>query len=181
MGNIPPGPFQQANLSPDQNRIAVERRDSGTSDIWLIDLLRGTNSRFTFDPANDLYPVFSPDGKQIAFVSNRSGKFDLYIKAASGLGAEERIQEGMDGVSDWSPDGKFLLPAKNLTGNWDIWVLPLTGDRKAYPLLNQKFLEFRGKFSPDGHWLLYTSNEDRPERNLRAGVSPVGGEVAGFC
>jgi Tol biopolymer transport system component/tRNA A-37 threonylcarbamoyl transferase component Bud32 len=176
LGSIPQGPFAQANLSPDQNRIAVERRDSGQSDIWLIDLLRGTNSRFTFDPGNDVYPVFSPDGKQIAFISNRSGKNDLYIKAASGLGAEERIQEGMDGVSDWSPDGKFLLPAKSVGGNWDIWVLPLAGDRKPYPLLNQKFTEYRGKFSPDGHWLLYTSDETGRNEIYVQAFPPSGGK-----
>ena len=179
LGSIPPGPFQQATLSPDQNRIVVERRDSGSSDIWLIDLLRGTNSRCTFDPANDIFPVFSPDGKQIAFVSSRSGKNDLYIKAASGLGAEERIQEGMGGVSDWSPDGKFLLPAKSLAGNWDIWVLPMTGDRKPYPLLNQKFFEYRGKFSPDGHWILYTSNETGRNEIYVQAFPPSGG-VAGL-
>jgi Tol biopolymer transport system component len=175
-GSISPGPFQTAILSPDQNRIAVERRDGGSSDIWLIDLVRGTNSRFTFDPADDLYPVFSPDGDQVVFVSGRSGKNDLYVKPASGVGAEERILEGMDGVSDWSPDGKFLLPAKVAGGNWDIWAFPMTGDRKAYPLINSKFLEYRAKFSPDGRWLLYTSNETGRNEIYVQAFPPSGGK-----
>jgi serine/threonine protein kinase/Tol biopolymer transport system component len=172
---IASGPFQNPTLSPDQTRLAVQRTDSG-QDIWLIDLLRGTNSRFTFDPALDQFPVFSPDGKQIAFISARGGKNDLYIKAASGLGAEERVAEGMDGLSDWSPDGKFLLPAKSGSGNWDTWVLPLTGDRKPYPLLNQKYWELRGKFSPDGHWLLYTSNETGRSEIYVQAFPPSGGK-----
>jgi dipeptidyl aminopeptidase/acylaminoacyl peptidase len=172
---IASGPFQTPALSPDQTRLAVQRTDSG-QDIWLIDLLRGTNSRFTFDPAVDQFPIFSPDGKQLAFISARSGKNDLYVKAASGLGAEERVAEGMDGLFDWSPDGKFLLPGKTLGGNWDIWALPLTGDRKPYPLLNQKYLEYRGKFSPDGHWLLYTSNETGREEIYVQAFPPSGGK-----
>jgi dipeptidyl aminopeptidase/acylaminoacyl peptidase len=176
LGSIPPGPFQTAILSPNENRVALERRDGGSSDIWLIDLLRGTNSRFTFDPADDLFPVFSPDGTQVAFVSSRGGKYDLYVKPASGVGAEEKILEAMDGVSDWSTDGRFLLPAKVNAGNWDIWAFPLTGDRKAYPLINSKFIEYRAKFSPDGRWLLYTSNETGRNEIYVQAFPPSGGK-----
>jgi serine/threonine protein kinase/Tol biopolymer transport system component len=165
LGSLPiVGNFVRPAISRDQNRIVAEKVDAKGIDLWVLDLLRGSTSRFTYDPAPDMFAVFSPDGQKIAFTSNRSGGFGIYIKAATGVGIEELIQNVAGttslGVASWSPAGNVLL-YNVLTGDagWDAWALPLTGDRKPYPVFNQKFDELRTRFSPDGHWIVYTSNE----------------------
>jgi TolB protein len=81
-------------LSPDGTRVAVEAVDpqGRTQDIWLVELARGVTSRFTFDPGNDIYPVWSPDGSRIMFGSDREGGvLKLYQKRADGVGTEEPV------------------------------------------------------------------------------------------
>jgi eukaryotic-like serine/threonine-protein kinase len=163
-GNIgEPGSYVKPALSPDGYSLAVDRIDplSGTTDIWLHDLLRATSSRFTFEPKMDGYPVWSPDGAWIAFSSNRSGRYQLYRKPAGGGADEVLLASDSDKFpADWSADGKYLLyyESSPKTRN-DLWVLPLAGDRKPYPLLASEFNEHRGRTSPDGRWLAYTSDE----------------------
>lgn len=158
------GVFTRPAFSPDQARVVGERREGNAGDIWMLDVKRGASSRFTFDPANDIYPVFSPDGAQVAFSSTRGGTNGLYVKPATGVGAEQLLQK-VPGVSDlaaanWSPDGRHLFyNILTADGGWDGWVLPLAGDRKPYPILNQKYNEMRSRFSPDGRWMLYTTDE----------------------
>jgi eukaryotic-like serine/threonine-protein kinase len=172
------GNFQQPRLSPDQSRVVVTHGD--THDIWLIDLLRGTSSRFTFDPGDDQYPIFSADGKQIAFVSNRGGAWGLYTKSADGGGAEELIHkvEGSPAyLNSWSFDGKILLYETVLpaTGR-DTWALSMTGERKSYPVVNDKFTQQGSRLSPDGRWILYSSDESgRVEIYVQA-FPPSGGK-----
>lgn len=158
------GLFTRPVFSPDQTRVVGERREENGGDIWMLDVTRGTSSRFTFDPGVDVYPAFSPDGAQVAFASNRGGVHGLYAKPSSGVGAEQLLLK-VPGVNDvaaasWSPDGRLLLYTTQ-TGDrsWDTWALPLTGDRKPYPILDQKYAEMRPRLSPDGHWMLYTSDE----------------------
>ena len=151
-----------SSLLPDGHRLAISLNVGGTAaDIWLLDLNRGVRSRFTFDKAFDLTPVWSPDGKRIAFSSNRLGTFDPYVKTVAGPGDEELLETGDAGPpSDWSPDGKFILRARQRDpGNDDIWALPLDGDRKAFPVVETTFNESNGQFSPDGKWIAYQSNE----------------------
>jgi hypothetical protein len=69
----PPGDYAQITLSPDEKRPAVDRREDGSYDIWMLKLASGVFSRVTFDPANDRDPVFSPDGREIVFTNNRLG------------------------------------------------------------------------------------------------------------
>ena len=135
-----------SSLSPDGRRLAFSRftddTPGRTADIWLLDLARGVASRFTSDPMFDLTPVWSPDGNRLAFSSNRtradgsSGSFDVYVKAATGLGNEDRLvgHDFGDPPSDWSPDGRFILYHRRTrdAGN-DIWAVPLDGDREPFP------------------------------------------------
>jgi eukaryotic-like serine/threonine-protein kinase len=149
-------------LSPDNKRIAATRADNqtGAQDIWIIEQERET--RFTFDPANDASSVWSPDGSQIAFNSSRAGAFDIYIKASSGAGNEELLYKSNNtkGPHDWSPDGRYLLFGElDPKTNVDLWVLPLFGDRKPYVFLQTPFTEVGGRFSPNGRWIAYNSNE----------------------
>ncbi|MCE5308556.1 MAG: hypothetical protein LLG20_13035, partial [Acidobacteriales bacterium] len=152
--------FQELALSPDGSRAVVFRRDNIGEDLWLIEFERGSSTRLTTDPANESYPVWSPDGRQIAFASNRGGQFDLYRKTANVSGEEELLlksAEAKDPV-DWSHDGRFLLYTLTIGAQTDLWVLPLGGERKPAPYLATKFNENHGRFSPDGRWVAYVSN-----------------------
>ena len=156
-------------LSPDERRVAVYRSVQRNTDIWLIDLVRGGNTRFTFNAGIDEFPVWSRDGMHITFSSHRGnesgpGWRELYTKPSNGTGAEQlllgpprqfRIPHG------WSPDGKFLLYREitdTKTGS-DLWALPAEGDRKPVPIANSPFIEQSAQFSPDGRWVAYSSNE----------------------
>ncbi len=154
-----PLPNWELALSPDAQRVATRRTDATNDDIWLFQFARGARTRFTFDPAQDVAPVWSPDGRQIIFASTRSGAEDLYRKSASG-GAEEELYKSGDRKfpQDWSRDGRFLLYAA-IGSDLDLWVLPLEGERKPVPFLRTPFRETQGRFSPDGHWIAYASTE----------------------
>ena len=154
-------------ISPDQKSVAV---GFGTvQDLWIYDAARGLPTRFTFDPAPEREPVWSPDGKTLYFASNRGkGNLNVYRNASNGTGAEELLLEDAVDKSpaNISPDGRLLLYSRTdpKTGN-DIWVLPLmlpeTGGTKPEPriFLQTPFSEFRPQFSPDGQWVAYQSNE----------------------
>ncbi|HEY4362065.1 MAG TPA: protein kinase [Bryobacteraceae bacterium] len=167
-------------LSPDGKRVAVTRNVSGNFDIWLNELDRGVITRLTFDAAQENYPVWSPDGRQIAFGSSRTGVFQMYRKDAGGTGAEERLHEGPNPEIplDWSRDGKYLLyREENPNTRADLMILPLEGERKPIPFAQTPFQESFGAFSPDGKWIAYTSEESgQAEVYLRASpVAPGGG------
>jgi eukaryotic-like serine/threonine-protein kinase len=113
-------------------------------------------------------PVWSPDGKQIFFCSDREGGvFQIFRKDVSGAGQEERLTEGPAAKvpDDLSKDGKYLLYQETNPGTGiDIMALPLDGDRKPIPVVKTQFDEFGGAFSPDGRWVAYVSrNSGRSE------------------
>src|SRR5262249_37715247 len=134
---------------------------SGTvGDIWILDLKRAAlPARFTFAPEDEMSPIWSPDGTQIVYgFDNRS----IYRKAANGAGSPEELFKSSSTTFpyDWSPDGRFI--AFDSTGAKtarDLWILPLTGDRKPIVFLQTDFSEMFPRFSPDGKWISYTSNE----------------------
>jgi eukaryotic-like serine/threonine-protein kinase len=151
-------------LSPDDTKLAIGIRDphTKTRDIWIFDLLRGTKTRLTFDPADDLDSVWSPDGTRIAFTSDRSGQRNIYWKPADGSGSEELLLGGKDGqenAEDWSWDGKYLLYNYQPQNAAHLYVLPLAGDRKPVPFVNTEFRTAQGQFSPNGRWVAYRSLE----------------------
>jgi eukaryotic-like serine/threonine-protein kinase len=183
-----PGVYRSLALSPDGRRVAFERVDpqnGNTRNIWLYDFARGTTTRFTFDSGWDMLPVWSPDGSHIAFTSNRGGQLDLYQKASNLAGEDELLFKSGEakGPSSWSPDGRFLLYYIPLAPN-KIWLLPLGGgaDRKPVLVEHSQFNEAWGRFSPDGRWIAYHSDESgRDEIYVRpfdpssaAGSSPAG-------
>jgi dipeptidyl aminopeptidase/acylaminoacyl peptidase len=164
------GDFRTLEFSPDRKSLAASAADaSGNRDLWIYDVARGLRTRFTFDPAMDDFPLWSPDGRSIAFSSNRKGHFDLYRKSSDGTGAEELLYEdNLDKTQgSWSPDGKFLLysAVRPMTFD-DIWVLPLAsreagGAPKPSLFLQTALQEQRPRFSPDGRWVAYQSNESQ--------------------
>jgi eukaryotic-like serine/threonine-protein kinase len=159
-----PAEFSNPALSPDEKRLAVGIVDPQTTtrDIWVIDLVRGTKSRLTFDPADDLNPVWSPDGTRIAFTSNRKGERDIYVKPADGSGEEQLLLEGKDGqknLEDWSSDGKYMMYNHQPNNQRFLYALPLEGDRKPIPVLKNQFRSTNSAISPNVRWVAYESNE----------------------
>jgi Tol biopolymer transport system component len=159
-----PADYSNPALSPDDRQLAIGIRDpqTKTRDIWIFDLLRGTRTRLTFDPADDLDSIWSPDGTRLAFTSDRAGFRNIYQKPADGSGPDELLLGGKDGqenVEDWSPDGKYLLYNYQTTTAVHLYVLPLDGDRKPVPFVNTQFRTQHGQFSPNGRWIAYRSGE----------------------
>jgi Tol biopolymer transport system component len=157
-------------LSPDGGRIAFNGAPGASdSEIWTIDLARGGPTRRTFEPQNYV-PTWSPDGTQILFSSTRvSGTIPtrLYRRAANGTGADELLYTGADDEyavpSEWSSDGRYVFferaPSATVASASEIWVLPLDGDRTAFPLIKSKALKTGARLSPDGRWLAYSTDE----------------------
>lgn len=157
--------FNVIRFSPDGHTLATSVYDnSGGEDIWLFDMVRGVRTRFTFGPALSDDPVWSPDGKMIAFDSNRTGTYALYQKPSNGTQKEQVVfaDPAVKFTTSWSPDGKYVLFDRidpQSKGKTAIWVLPMFGDHKAYPLITTDFNNTYSEFSPDGQWVAYDSNE----------------------
>ncbi len=172
--------FLEPAISPDGKRIAVAFADaSGNIDIWIVDDVRGTKTRLTFNPANDSYQIWTPDGARIIFSSARNRRTDLFSKAADGSGNEEVLLQD-DSDKTWksiSPDGRYLAYQRGNPGgkvSSEIWVLPLFGERKPFPIVNGPFLAVNPAISPDGKWLAYASDENT-RREIYITPFPGGG------
>ncbi len=160
--------YLDPRISPDGRRVAVAITEQ-EAQLWLYDLSRETLTRFTFEGNSNGYPVWTPDGKRIAFASNKEGPQSLFWQLADGSGGLERLaaSEDIQTPESWSPDGQLLaFHENNPTTQRDIWVLRM-GDpsassgqvRKAQPFLRTPFNESAARFSPDGRWLAYVSDE----------------------
>jgi serine/threonine-protein kinase len=168
--NVPPRSYTYARLSPDDTRVALDARDQ-QNDIWIWYLLRGTLERLTSDPGLNRLPVWTRDGKRVAFTSDRDGTEGIYWQAADASGTAERLSpEGFEGgPSSFSPDGTRLVFLAPLTGPGDLGILTLAPTQRTDMLFNDpSFSETNGEVSPDGQWLAYESEESgRAEIYLR--------------
>jgi Tol biopolymer transport system component len=155
-------------LSPDGRRVAVGITEQDNQ-VWLYDLSRETLTRFTFEGSVNYFPTWTPDGKRIAFESNKEGPPNIFWQLADGSGGLERLTTSAYNhvPMSWSRDGQLLAFIEiNPTTQRDIWVLRM-GDlsagsgqvRKAQPFLQTAFDESVPRFSPDGRWLAYISDE----------------------
>ena len=185
-----PGVYTSMALSPDGRVVAVSRTNPENTpnwDVWLLDIGRETSTRLTYEQVRATFPVWSADGSGIIFASVRGGEVNLYLKLASGAGDERLLLKSPDGAksaTSWSRDGRFLLyTVDNPETKSDLWVLPLQGDRKPIPFLRTEFNESSGQFSPDGHWVGYTSDESgRDEiyvRDFSSGAAQGSWDAAG--
>jgi eukaryotic-like serine/threonine-protein kinase len=158
------GEYGNPAFSRKGDRLAFQSVDSrsGKNDVWVRDLARGVNSRFTFSAGNNFCPVWSPDGSRIVFTSEGAGSSSLLEKPATGQGEEKLLlksEEGRVVASDWSRDGKYIAYSLRGKESWDILVLPTFGDHKPIPVLRTPFNELWPTFSPDGRFVAYQSNE----------------------
>ncbi len=178
-----PGAYSSPAISPDGSRVAVARGPEANRDIWILDVARGAERRFTFGPGRNDYPAWTPDGRNIAFISNRGGQpagtpvatpagtaaatMDLYIKPADGSGEEKLLlQTNEPKLEDhWTKDGRFLLfESTGPKTSGDIWALPFpalsqSSQANPVPLLQTPLTEGQPRASPDGRWLAYSSLE----------------------
>ncbi len=190
----PLNPYFNPQISPDGSKVALTVEAAGNRDnrdIWIWDLVHKTLTRLTFEGSNQ-NPLWTPDGKRIAFYSRRQAVLSIYWKAADGAGKDEllRSTSGMPTSfpASWADNGKTLVLAEwmALVNGFDIGMLSIEGDRKWKPLLNEKYHEAQPQISPDGRWMVYTSNESgqnqiyvRPFPDVNSGrwqISTTGGD-----
>jgi serine/threonine protein kinase len=149
-------------ISGDGRRVAVHRIVDGNPDIWLFDMGRRVLERFTTHPANDIHPVWSPDGTRIIYASLRDKVYDLYEGSLIRTDQHELLLATPESKrpTDWSADGRFLLYRVNhpKTGP-DIWALSMTEGKKTFPVVQTEFEESGAQFSPKGKWIVYESNK----------------------
>jgi serine/threonine protein kinase len=179
-----PGIYGNIMLAPNGRAVASDTTDvaSQNTDIWTYDLETRGAKRLTFDPALDSLPIWSPDGSRTIFASNRELKFDLYLKDTNGAQEEKIIpQDGPDRFpTDWSRDGKYVIYGRGP----DLWFLTLPELRASQFLKASSTLK-SARFSPDGKWVAYASNESGrweiyvtsfPEAHGKWQVSNIGGD-----
>ena len=155
-----PRAYRYPRISPDGSQVALELRDQEW-DIWIWDFTRETLRRLTFAPEGDIYPVWTPDGRRVAFSSTRDGTYNLFWKSADGTGMVERLNESENPQNPYvfSPDGKQLVYREvHPQRGDDLGVLSLDGDASVEPLLATEFNERNAEISPDGRWLAYQSD-----------------------
>jgi serine/threonine-protein kinase len=158
--DVPPRSYAYARLSPDGTRIALDIRDD-QNDVWTWDLARATLTRLTFNPGLDRGPIWTPDGRQIAFSMVTAGAESVYVQAADGSGAPSRVtpEQGVFIPVSFSPDGKYLLLHASGTPPYDLVIVDLEAKTPPKPLLAEPYSESNGVISPDGRWIAYQSNE----------------------
>ena len=164
-------PYTLVKVSPEGNKAAVVRIDTRqqppNADIWVVDLVGGGTTRLTFDPGVDTTPVWSPDGKWIAWQAVRGTDFGIFRKLADGSGVEERLTTSSSGqnLSDWSHNGFLIFSAMN-----DVWAVPVepdgSGKRTPVPVVHSPANEYAAYVSPDDRWIAYLSDEAGPQGSL---------------
>ena len=158
--------YGNAALSPDSQQIAATIT-GGTDDLWIYDVSKGSMSQLPAAKGSRLDPVWTPDGRRVVYRSNRDGIWNLYWTAADGTGSEERLDRSDIGTApySWSPDGRVLAYTRSApkTGT-DIWTLTPGASGGARVFLQTPSIETQPMFSPDGHWLAYTSDESGAEQ-----------------
>jgi len=158
---IAAGTQTQLALSPDGKRLALVAAEGQKSDLWIVDLERGSRSRLTFD-GDVADPTWSADSLRVAYDRTGAavgGGADIFWKPADGSGEEESLVSGPELTfpGSFSPDGLYLAFDHTIPGtsNSDVWIRSLDSGREQRAVVATEAQEFNGRFSPDGKWLAY--------------------------
>ena len=160
-------------MSPDGTQVAFTIPGPKV-EVWVYNLARGNATRLISEGSNQ-FPIWTPDGKRLTYRATRAGTRNVFWRMADGSGTEERLTTGAGNHApgSWSPDGQVLLFTDATVGQ-DISALRLT-DRKTQPFLRTPFYEVAPRFSPDGRWVAYLSDESgRPEVYVQPYPGPGG-------
>jgi Tol biopolymer transport system component len=156
-----PAGYDDISLSPDESKLAMSIFDGDQSDIWVYDLNRDVKTRITFSDVQDITPLWSADGKYVYYSNNESGIYQLFKKAASGLG-EASLVYGSDslhvGVNSRSPDNKWLYGSRVKT-NWNIARFDPNDPSNSETVVGTPYEEHGPAISPNGKYMAYYSNE----------------------
>ena len=157
----PPHAYVTPRVSPDGTKVLLGVSDKAEH-VWSYDLNAGTLTQLTFEAANRS-PIWSPDGRRVTFASNRNGALNLFVVPANADGPTERLTtaDALQLPGSWAPDGEWLaFMEQHPTTGRDIWLRRRTGERIAFA--NSSADESAPRFSPDGRWIAYVSNESGP-------------------
>jgi Tol biopolymer transport system component len=178
--------YETLRIAPDGRRLAVTITAANDA-VWVYEFARRLLTRVTYDNEN-LRPIWSPGGDRLLVGARPGGRsYQLRLLAADGGGSFEVVRESdkVEQPESWSPSGDLVAFTRleQETGS-DIWILSMTGDRQARAFLNTRFDEGEARFSPDGRWMAYQSNEsgqfevylrDFPGANIKKRISTDGG------
>jgi eukaryotic-like serine/threonine-protein kinase len=143
-------------LSPDGSAVAMARTDaSGNEDVWVTELARKSSVRLTFSSGRDFSPVWSPDGKRLAFFSLGAKPPGVYTVDANDSSKTQILRPVFMPTTSWSPDGKYVQGQLGGT----LTLVPVTGDEKPIPVGSRNGRSGQGRFSPDGKYIAFTSSE----------------------
>jgi len=167
-----PARYSFLRFSPDGTRLAMVIGEGlPKSDVWVYEWERDTLSRLTSEPGQNVFPVWTPDGRRISYTNDPgTGAMNIFWKRADGTGEAQRLTEGntRQSAGSWHPGGKMLAFYEGTESvRSDIMILPMDGDEatgwkpgKPTPFMTTPFSsEITPAFSPDGRWLAYSSNE----------------------
>ncbi|HZE88868.1 MAG TPA: protein kinase [Verrucomicrobiae bacterium] len=165
-------------MAPDGRRAATSvRHPDGASDIWMYDFSRSIGSRFTMGETSALGPLWSPDGRQLAF---SDGGSRIFVKASDGASPARLVVDDKQASLfplDWLRDGSGLLCSiQTRTSGIDLAVVPLSGEPKSKVVVSAPGDQRFGRFSADGRWLLYTSDESGRDEVYVTSYPAVGGK-----
>ena len=174
-----PGQYSGPNLSPTEDRVVVALHDPkrNSRDLWIFPAMSENGLRLTSDPSDELNPVWSPDGRWIIYTSDKNGVRSIYRKLADGNGEAELLLASTvpHNVEDISPNGQIVLfnTRPNEKGEPTLATLSLS-DRRERAFHVASVREDAGRFSPDGRWIAYRSQESSESEIIVRGFTMSG-------
>jgi serine/threonine-protein kinase len=186
---LPAAHYTRPCLSPDGKTLALMKCDGSSCKLFLYDLERNVLSPLTSEPGRFLNPVWSPDGRRLAYSGFAVGAPTLYVKNTDGSGQPQRLtsaptetREAAEFPDSWSPDGRtiaYILVSRIVTGKGerDVWLVSPDGKQKPRPWLESPYAETASAFSPDGRWMAYVSDESGRKEVYVRPFSGAGGRI----
>jgi serine/threonine-protein kinase len=186
---LPAAHYTRPCLSPDGKTLALQKCDGPSCKLFLYDLERNVLSPLTSEPGRFFNPVWSPDGRRLAYSGFAVGAPTLFVKNADGSGRPQRLtnaptetREAAEFPNSWSPDGRtiaYILVSRLVTGKGerDVWLVSPDGKQTKRPWLESPYAETAAAFSPDGRWMAYVSDESGRKEVYVRPFAGAGGRI----